>query len=156
MTELSPLLEFFANGHEKRATRISDLQTLICGSGADIPDNMHPAAAAHHINHTHGAGARQLQLGRERSSLNYAFASLLRSGESAQVRARRPAVMTWCDLAPWQPSYDLNETRCQPIKKKEKKAWPHKHQILHGTFLINLVVIIRLLLFSDTVQHHRD
>lgn len=127
MTELSPLLEFFANGHEKRATRISDLQTLICGSGADIPDNVHPAAAAHHINHTHGAGARQLQLGRERSSLNYAFASLLRSGESAQVRARRPAVMTWCDPAPWQPSYDLNETRRQPIKKKKKK----KHGLIN-------------------------
>lgn len=53
------------------------------------------------------SGARQLQLGWEGSSPNEAFAPLVRSGESAQINVRRPDVMTWCDMAPWQPSHHL-------------------------------------------------
>lgn len=60
---------------------------MTCGpsfvrAGGDIPDDMHPAAAADRIHHIHGVGACQLQLGREGSSLYYAFASLLESGEA--------------------------------------------------------------------------
>lgn len=100
----SPLLYFFANGQQKHATRISDMRTHLCRSRADIPDDVHPAAAADHINH--GVGACQLQLEGEGSSLNYAFVSLLRSGESAQISACCPDVMT-CDTAPWQLSCTL-------------------------------------------------
>lgn len=46
------------------------------------------AAAADRIHHIHGVGACQLQLGWEGSSLNYAFALLVGSGEAVQWEGR--------------------------------------------------------------------